>query len=339
MGNMLSRLQTAANLQNGKGDSAKAAYSARKKSSDTKSRLDKFYGLFIALLAVANTVFIGGDLRAGTISEGPPFYADVLYFRDGDGENTLTKVWVEVPYSSYVFLKTDIGHEARAEIAVIFEDSGGFQIGGNTAADTICTDDLETALANDRTRLFYFGFRVTPGRYNVRIVISNAYSDRRRSTTIKLNVPSFRQPQPQISSLQMARYVETSEQVAMPQKRGLSILPNIAHIFSGEKPICLLYFEAYNVASISAPEDSFQVWCRLSRLGREVRSFTTKHSAASPKALVDVKLDLTGLAPGEYMLTAEVLDRNGKRQAGGVTMLSLTHPNVISSRMPGDMLE
>jgi hypothetical protein len=339
MGNILSRLLVAANLQNGKGDSVEAACPTQKKSSDTRTRLEKFYKLVIILLVIANAVVASGDLRADTISEGPPFYADVLYFRDGDGENTLTKVWVEVPYSSYVFLKTEKGYEARAEIAVIFEEDGGFQMGGNTAADTIRTDDLETALANDRTRLFYFGFRMAPGRYNVRIVVSNAHSDRRRSTTIKLNVPSFRQPQPQISSLQMARYVEMSQQEARPHKRGLSILPNIAHIFPNENPVCLLYFEAYNVAPISAPTDSFQVCCRLSRLGREVRSFTTKHPTTGAKALVDIKLDLTNLEPGEYMLTAEVLDRNGKRQTGAVTMLSLAPPNVIFSRMPGDMLE
>ncbi|MGH7456297.1 MAG: hypothetical protein ACRENG_33405, partial [bacterium] len=284
-------------------------------------------------------VVASGDLRADTISEGPPFYADVLYFRDGEGENTITKVWVEIPYSSYVFLKTDKGYEARAEIAVIFAEDDGFQMGGNTTADTIRTDDLEAALANDRTRLFHFGFRMAPGRYNVRIAISNAHSDRRRSTTIKLNVPSFQQPQPQISSLQMARYAETPQQEARLPKRGLSILPNIAHIFPSENPVCLLYFEAYNVAPISAPADSFQVCCRLSRLGREVRSFTTKHPATGVKALVDVKLDLANLEPGEYMLTAEVLDQNGKRQTGGVTMFSLAPPNVIFSRMPGDMME
>ncbi len=337
MGNILSRLLMAANLQNGERDFTEAARLTQKKLSDTRPRLEKFYKLFIVLLA-ANAIVAGG-LRADTISEGPPFYADVLYFRDGEGENTLTKVWVEVPYSSYVFLKTEKGYEAKAEIAVIFEEDGGFQMGGNTAADTICTDDVETALANDRTRLFYFGFRMAPGRYNVRIVVSNAHSDRRRSTTIKLNVPSFRQPQPQISSLQMARYVEMSEQEAGPPKRDLSILPNIAHIFPNENPVCLLYFEAYNVAPISAPADSFQVCCRLSRLGREVRSFTMKHPATGAKALVDIKLDLANLEPGEYMLTAEVLDRNGKRQTGAVTMLSLAPPNVIFSRMPGDMLE
>lgn len=338
MGNILLRLRLYVNLQNGKGDSAKAARHARKKSSDTRPRLEKFYKLFIVSLAVASAAVAGG-LRADTISDGPPFYADVLYFRDGEGENTLTKVWVEVPYSSYVFLKTEKGYEARAEIAVIFEEDGGFQIGGNTAADTIRTDALEAALANDRTRLFYFAFRMAPGRYNARIAISHAHSDRRRSTTIKLNVPSFRQAQPQISSLQMARYVAKSEQEATFPKPGLSILPNVAHVFPIENPVCLLYFEAYNVAPISAPEDSFQVSCRLSRFGREIRSFTTKHPAIGAKALIDVKMDLAGLAPGEYTLTAEVLDRNGKRHAGRVTMLSLTHPNVIFSRMPGDMLE
>ncbi|MGH7595417.1 MAG: hypothetical protein ACREOI_03650 [bacterium] len=337
MGNTLSRLLMTVNLQNGERDSIEAARPARKKLSATRPRLEKIYKLFIVLLA-ANAIVAGG-LRADTISEGPPFYADVLYFRDGDGANTLTKVWVEVPYSSYVFLKTEKGYEAKAEIAVIFEEDSGFQMGGNTASDTIRTNDLEEALASERTRLFYFGFRMAPGRYNVRIAISNADSDRRRSTTIKLNVPSFRQPQPQISSLQLARYIEMSEQEVMPPKPGLSILPNIAHIFPSENPVCLLYFEAYNLAPISASADSFQVCCRLSLLGREVRSFTTKHSATGEKKLVDVKLDLTNLEPGEYMLTTEVLDQNGKRQAGAVTMLSLAPPNVIFSRMPGDMME
>jgi hypothetical protein len=338
MGNILSRLLVAANLQDGAGDVSEAARPAQKKLSDTRPRLEKFYKLFIVLLAVANAA-VSGSLRAGTISEGPPFYADVLYFRDGDGENTLTKVWVEVPYSSYAFLKTEKGYEARAEIAVIFEEDNGFQMGGNAAADTIRTDDLDTALANDRTRLFYFGFRMAPGRYNARIAISNAHSDRRRSTTIKLDVPSFRQPQPKISSLQMARYVEMSEQEVTSAKRGLSILPNIAHVFPSANPVCLLYFEAYNVTPSSAPADSFWVCCRLSRLGREIRSLTTKHAANSARALVDVKLDLADLEPGDYMLTAEVLDRNGKRQTGGVTMLSLAPPNIIYSRMPGDIME
>ncbi len=194
-------------------------------------------------------------------------------------------------------------------------------------------------MASERTRLFYFAFRVAPGGYSMRIVISNEYGGDRHSSTVNLNVPSFREAQVQISSLQLARHVERSEPEATSKKRGLSIMPNVAHIFSSENPVCLLYFEAYNVASISSPADSFQVCCRLSRSGREVRSFTMKHPKTGMKALVGMKLDLANLAPGEYMLTAEVLDRNGKRQAGAAAVLFLAPPHVIFGRMPGDMLE
>jgi hypothetical protein len=272
---------------------------------------------------------------AGTNRNGPPFRANVLYFRDNDGQNALTKIWVEIPYYSYVFLKAGNVYEAKVEVAVIFDDATGFQMGGSTASDTLRTADVETALENGQTRLFYFRFRMAPGRYTMRVVINNEYGDKPLAGNVELNVPSFQEMKPQISSLVLASYAETPEE-ALINKHQRSIIPNVAHIFSSENPFCFLYFEIYNVTSTS-PTDSFQVLCRLSRFGREVRSFTAKHPQTGAKAMVDMKLNLADLKPGEYLLTANLLDSSGKLKASTAAMFQLVAPDVIFSKMPEAM--
>lgn len=313
----------------------KTAFPANLNSLDKKRRILIGCKILIAFFVISEAVAVCNAF-AGISRNGPPFYADVLYFRDGDGQNTLTKVWVEIPYYSYVFMKAGNAYEAQLEVAVIFDDATGFQMGGNTAADTLRTEDVETALENERTRLFYFGFRMAPGRYTMRIVINNEYGDKPLASNFELNVPSFQELKPQISSLVLASYTETPQE-ALLNKPQRSIMPNVAHVFSGENPFCFLYFEAYNVSSTSSPADSFQVLCRLSRFGREVRSFTAKHPQTGAKAMVDMKLNLADLEPGEYMLTANMVDSSGKTKASTAAMFHLVAPDVIFSKMRGDM--
>lgn len=289
-----------------------------------------------ALLVIAGVIAANDDLFANTAGSGPPFYADVLYFGDADGENTLTKIWVEVPYSSYVFSKAGNGYKANLEVVVTFEDAGGLQIGGNTASDTIRTDDLGAMLENEQTRLFYFKFQMTPGVYSMRITIDNEYGNDRPSAIFKLNVPAFPPAQAQISSLQLSYNGERSAPDSMPGQNGAAILPNVTHTFSSKSPYCFLYFEVYHVASLS---DSFLVYCRLSRLGREIRSFTASYPKTGTRSGIDMKLDLVNLEPGEYALSTEVLDQNGKREAGAVAMLTIMPPTIIFSKMPGAVLQ
>lgn len=317
-------------------DSTKTATPVNPNALAKKGRTRSRCRFLAALLVVAEIITANDGLLANPAGSDAPFYADVLYFSDADGENTLTKIWVEVPYSSYAFAKAGNSYKANLEVVVTFEDAGGLQIGGNTASDTIRTNDLGAMLENERTRLFFFKFRMTPGGYTMRIALDNAYGNDRHAAIFKLNIPAFQPLQTQISSLQLSYDDERFEADSTPMKNGRTILPNVTHTFSSKTPFCFLYFEAYNVASRS---DSFLVSCRLNRLGRDIRSFTEPHPKTGMKAGVDMKLDLLNLEPGEYTLITEVLDQNGKREAGAVAMLTIVPPAMIFSKMPDVMLQ
>jgi len=77
------------------------------------------------------------------------------------------------------------------------------------------------------------------------VIIGDEQERRRFSYNCRINVPSFRRSQPQISSLLLARRLDMSGQPAIMQKNGRSLLPNVQHLFTLERPSGFVYFEAY----------------------------------------------------------------------------------------------
>jgi hypothetical protein len=248
----------------------------------------------------------------------------VVYFRSGAGEKTLTEVFVEIPYATLTFVRTGKGYEAGVEVGVVFEDDSGFQTDGDAIADVIRVDNLEATQSRNQARLFYLPFRVEPGSYTLRLIVEDGNTGNRFVNAVKINVPSFRSSQLQISSLQLARNIKFSEIETPLRKNGRLVIPNVPHIIPFEKPVGFLYFEAYNLNPDASSAGSLQVNCHISRLGKEMRAKSWTISNSETQVAISVPLDLEELEPGEYLLTMSVVEPAGKRQASAVAVFYIT---------------
>jgi len=302
----------------------------------------QFWNLFcaglISCLAITGNVAAQSASHDGVDISSRPFWVNVLYFQDDETEKTLTEIVIEVPYRSLAFQKIGEVYEANVEAGVALEEADGFQADGNSIAEKIQTKNFATTQSNRHTHLFYFAFRLEPESYTLRVVIGDEQMRQRFSYVCKINAPSFRQSQPQISSLLMARQLDMSGQAAILQKNGRGILPNVSHLFSAEQPRGFVYFEAYNLPSISSSGDSFQIYCFVSRAGRNVSALSWKSPKPGAKAAISLPLNLSDVEAGEYLLTVKVVDLNSGREASAVAIFYLsrpTHPSlgVLESRI------
>ena len=258
-----------------------------------------------------------------------PFWANILFFRAGEGKMTLTEVFVEIPFASITFVKTGKGYEAKVEGGAIFEDANGFQTIGDAISDTILADDFEATKSRSKTHLFYLPFQIEPGKYTLRVVVEDGHTGNQFTGACKIKVPSFHNSQLQLSSLQLARHIKFSSAESPLNKNGRLVIPNVPQIFSSNKPSCFLYFEVYNLMPMSSSTDSFQVQCRISRVGKDVRLASWNIPQSDTNVAVSLQLNFKDLIPGDYMLTVTIVDQDGEREGKAVAQFCIIHPSVM----------
>ncbi len=294
----------------------------------------RFWNLFcaglISYLAITGNVTAQSVWRDDFDISSRPFWIDVLYFQDDETAKTLTEIVIEVPYRSLAFQKIGEIYETAVEAGVALEEGDGFQVDGHSITEKIQTKNLSTTQSNRHTQLFYFAFRLEPGSYTLRVIIGDTQMRQRLSHTGKITAPSFRQAQPQISSLLMARQLDMSGDAAIVQKNGRSILPNVPHLFNADSPRGFVYFEAYNLSPIPSPGDSFQVSCFVSQAGKAISVLGWRSLKPGAKAAISLPLNLSDVDAGEYSLTVKVMDLISGREASAAAIFYLSRPSAPS---------
>lgn len=89
-------------------------------------------------------------------------------------------------------------------------------------------------------------------------------------------------------------------------------------VIDSEMPLCFLYFEVYNFELAYSPSDSFQL-----DFGKTIQSVRRNGVKLENKIAVSLPLQLSGLAPGEYVLTVRVVDQNGKHDTCASSVFNL----------------
>jgi hypothetical protein len=158
-------------------------------SLDAKRRLSLFRVCLLVFLGATQAVSAQSELSADQDINNRPYWVNVLYFRDGEGEQTLTEVLVEVPYASVAFKKAGYGYESKVEVGVIFDDDSGFQVDGNALSKLIRTHDFAATQSASHTHIFHFVFRVAPGAYRLRLVIGDEVVASRFSYACEIDIP------------------------------------------------------------------------------------------------------------------------------------------------------
>jgi len=303
----------------------KAIVVTQQKKNFDGNRLSRLFQIgFVIWMGLAGGVFAQGETRTDGDIAGRPFWVNVFYFRDQAEEKTLVEVCIEIPYASVAFHKAGAIYESTVEVGVMLDDANGFQVEGNDISQKLQANDFEATLSHRLTYTFYFAFRIAPGNYALRLMIGDDQARQRFSYACRLNVPSYRKPQLQISSLLLARFLELSNNEALLQKNGRSLIPNVPHLFAAEKRAGFTYFEVYHLSLDSTANDSFQVLYRLSRLGKEVYSTSWLSAKPGAKAAINLPLNLQNLEEGEYWLHITVVEQQGKRQASASSPFYVT---------------
>lgn len=264
---------------------------------------------------------------ATEVATAPLFWADILYFRAAEGRRTLAEVLIEVPYSSLDFIRSIPAAEptdqpefiARVEVAVLFDDPHGFQVAGNSVSDTVRTRSIDETESGDHTRLYYFAFPLEPGPHLMRVLLTDEITGRRRSSSIRVRVPSYQGAELKISSLQLAQKIEVCKTPSVLQKNGRLILPNVQHLFASQTSHLYAYFEAYNLGAPASDMDSVRVDFGIFQGAEKVAALHRVYRKPGSSMVLSVRLPLESLNVGEYDLAVTVGELDGSRRARAVS--------------------
>jgi hypothetical protein len=110
-------------------------------------------------------------------------------------------------------------------------------------------------------------------------------------------------------------------------------MPNVQRHIDSEMPLCFLYFEVYNLEPVSSPADSFQLHYSIRGFGQTIRSVRWSGVKLENKIAVSLPLQLSGLAPGEYVLTVRIVNQNSKHDTSASSVFNvLWQSPCLSSR-------
>lgn len=173
------------------------------------------------------------------------YYQDFLNFLPNKGNNTRVDVYMQVPYTTIQFLKTQEGFEGdySATVSVFDEDKEKLLV-EKSWEEKIDTKDFDQTNSKGNYNLSFRSFYLTPGKYFIRTSVEDEDSKKSFSSENMFNVRDL-SGDVSISDILL---INKLTQINGHNK----ILPNISKNVNFEKDGIPMFFEVYSKYSQNA---------------------------------------------------------------------------------------
>ena len=132
--------------------------------------------LFILPISLAQAqVEISSEQNS--FGSGPKFYEDILDFSSGKSNVTRLDVFIQVPYTTVHFVKSNSGFSGNYEVTVsVFDKDKEKLIAEKSWNEKLETKDFNETVSKNNFSLNFKSFYLTPGKYFVRTAIDDKES-------------------------------------------------------------------------------------------------------------------------------------------------------------------
>ncbi|MCH7972368.1 MAG: GWxTD domain-containing protein [Bacteroidetes bacterium] len=202
----------------------------------------------LMVIILFTSVIIGQDQdspKKTNIGTKDSFFQDILNFKSDKIEQTKVEVFIQVPYSSILFVKTDDGFHGLYTITVSFLNEKGEKLFSEKIwKEKIFVKDFKTTSSKKISNISRRTFYLQPGMYLVRTSVEDKETKKEFVKTIKFNVRSFYQNVSLSSIMFIAR--------ANVKNSNSKIVPNISRNVASQVNGIPIYYELYSNKKINA---------------------------------------------------------------------------------------
>lgn len=267
---------------------------------------------FYALLCFSSA------LLAAAIRENAPvksrgaltFYLDTASFRAGSGK-THQEFYYQIALDQLGFHEAESGLRSEIKTTVLLADSTGRELLRDDWTQTV-----QAASAAEIAGRFFpnqFELPLTPGRYQLALVVLDIATQKQGSANLNFEARAFAGQTLALSDIQLANSIAPDTAKGRFTKNGYSVLPNAGRMYGRAAPLLYFYFEVYNFAAA----DSYEVHYSIRNSRDEVFKHLPSKIARKPGASsVEVGgVNLGSLADSTCYLRVEVKDRANRAAA------------------------
>ncbi len=204
----------------------------------------KFFQLLIVFFAV---LFFSTQLNAQIETEGKrnrvpvkaKFYQDFLNFNSGNPDETRVDVFIQVPYTEILFIKSDAGFSASYTVTLsVFDESKEKIIVEKIWTEKVDAIDFDQTISKNNYNLSLRNFYLKPGKYFIRSSVEDKESKKTYASENIFVVRDLR-TKPSISDIMLISKQTSTEKTN-------KILPNISRNIASLRDGIPLFFEIYS---------------------------------------------------------------------------------------------
>lgn len=263
----------------------------------------------ITLLTAANLFGqnpLSKDSRVGI----PPFEVDFASFADTAKGKSRLEVYYKLRNVGFAFVKKGNEYQADYDVEVSLEGENGREVASKRNSEDFTVPTYDQTQSLESYRLNAAHFSVNPGKYKIKIHLTDNNSKEISSATRKAEVPDFSRDGLAVSDLFLIGSFADSADLPLFKKEGRTAIPSVSRSFGDPDTTLDFYFEVY-------PGRPDLQTCRLEyeitqrQHGPWLKDTTTLPLAAS-KTPVFEELSIRNFPPGDYRL--KVTLREGKKE-------------------------
>ncbi|MCI0330461.1 MAG: GWxTD domain-containing protein [candidate division Zixibacteria bacterium] len=265
------------------------------------------------LFLTATTLFgqnpLSKDSRVGV----PPFEVDFAAFADTAKGTSRLEVYYKLRNAGFTFVKKGNEYQAAYDVEVSLEAENGREIASRRSSEEFTVPSYDQTQSLESYRLNAAHFSVKPGKYKIKIHLTDNNSNEISSASRKAVVPDFTRGVLAASDLLLIGAFADSADLPLFKKEGRTAIPSVSRAFGDPDSSLAFYFEVYS----HRPElKNCRVEYEISQRQHGAWSKDTATLAlAGEKTVVFERLPIRKFPPGDYRLKATL--REGKKELAG----------------------
>jgi VWFA-related protein len=243
-----------------------------------------------------------------------PVYLSTGYFRMTDSQY-FVPISIVVQGSQIPFTRAGEQDRANLDLMAIMRDEQKRPFG--TIRETVKFDVNTNREVKRKNVQYDGGFRLPPGKYNLKLVVRENQTGRMGSFEAEILVPDLKAASVKVSSIVLSNQKQPAKAKNNPLVRdGSEIVPNVTHVFSSGQHM-YFYYEVYDPTKPAEATDkaAVRVLTNVAFYKGAVKAYETPLIEANEvnipdrkAAAFDLDVPLADLKPGLYTAQVNVVD-------------------------------
>ncbi|MFH1194190.1 MAG: GWxTD domain-containing protein [bacterium] len=234
----------------------------------------------------------------------PTIFLDIANYKADTGTKTKVDVFMQVPYSSLQFLKSNNLYQAKYSITLtIFDEDKENIVFERIWTEKITSNEFEETQSRLNYNISYQSIELESGEYLLNCFVEDLDSKKTMNIESPIEVKKFDEAI-SISDIIFIREIVSDQS-------GERIIPNISHMVTSMDKQIKFFYEIYS------DTDSKVILRYLvnNKDEEEIASSSTNYNLTTSKNVVFAEVENTNFSLGDYQLTLNVQDTLGNTLA------------------------